>query len=192
MNLNEYTEAALKTESKIDQVITNETRLLSILEILIGAGNMLDDLKKNIFYGREIDNEKYFKQSEMIKNGYFSLDLYNQENKELVNQNDISGTGLDIDPRIAHSIIGVNTEGTELLEALYTYIKTGDLDKVNTAEEIGDINWYSAILLDALNKDWEKMLCTNIKKLESRYQGSFSNEAANNRDLDTERKILEE
>lgn len=192
MNLKDYTNAALKTESIIDQINVNESQLLAILNILIGAGNMLDDLKKNIFYDRPIDNDKFFKASEQIKHGYFGLNLVEVSGQDkFVDQNSLIDDKIDINPRIFHGIIGMHTEATELLEALVKAIKTGELDKVNVAEETGDSNWYQSILLDSLGQSWQKMLETNIKKLEARYNGSFSSDATNERDLNSERDILE-
>lgn len=186
MNLKDYTQAALKTESVIDEVATNKARLLSTIELMIGAGNMLDDLKKNIFYGKPINDEKYEAQFLSVKAATLALSEMGD------NQNSFTDDNVEIDPRVAHGIIGIATESTELLEALYAYINSGELDKVNVAEEVGDSNWYEAILLDALGKDWETMLQVNIEKLEARYQGSFSTDKAINRDLDTERDILEQ
>lgn len=192
MNLKDYTNSALKTESIIDQINTNETQLLAILNILIGAGNMLDDYKKHIFYDRPIDNNKFFKSSEQVKHGYFDLNLVEAPGQtELVDQNSLIDSKIEIDPRIFHGIVGMHTESTELLEALVKAIETGELDKVNVGEETSDSNWYQAILLDALGQSWQKMLETNIKKLEDRYNDSFSNDSANNRDLKSEREVLE-
>jgi len=199
MKLKDYTVAAIRTESTIEQVSTNEDRLKSLLEILIGAGNMLDDLKKNIFYGREIDNRKYMEMYNLLVAGFENLEVWEKNPKTLlsnmvpVDQNERVEHNLTIDPRIFHGIVGMATESTELLEALYKQIITGELDAVNTAEECGDSNWYQAILLDSLGQDWEKMLLVNIEKLKKRYADTaFNAENANNRDLDAERKILEQ
>ena len=70
--------------------------------------------------------------------------------------------------------------------------KDVNFDIVNLLEENGDINWYQAIMMDALGGDWEQILETNIKKLRKRFPDKFTNEDANNRDLDAEREILEE
>ena len=200
MELNDYTTAAIRTESTIDNVNTNLHRLKCVLEILIGAGNMLDDIKKNVFYGREIDNKKFMDQFNMITVGHEDLTVWEknpnalQSNLTVVDQNAIIDNQLTIDPRVFHGIIGMATESTELLEALYKQMLTGDLDVINTAEECGDSNWYQAILLDALGQDWTDMLVRNIKKLEKRYaktEFDATEAQQENRDLDAERKILE-
>jgi len=199
MKLEDYTIAALRTESTIEQINTNEERLKALLEILIGAGNMLDDLKKNIFYGREIDNDKFMEAHSLVCTGFENLEVWHRNPNTLmsnmvpIDQNSQIDHNLSIDTRIFHGIVGMATESTELLEALYKQITTGELDEVNTAEECGDSNWYQAILLDSLGQDWEKMLLVNIEKLKKRYADTvFTAENANNRDLDAERKILEQ
>jgi NTP pyrophosphatase (non-canonical NTP hydrolase) len=192
LDLKKYTEAAIKTESVIDAIDTNKDRLLSILEILISAGNMLDDLKKNIFYGREIDNDKFFKQSRNVLDSVHSLEVYQKGNTDLLNQNNLKSNFLDIDTRVFHGVIGIATESTEMLEALYKTLQTGKLDKVNLEEESGDSMWYTAILLDALGINWDNSMNKNIKKLKARYkEKEFKETNANNRDLESEREILE-
>lgn len=195
MDLQKYTDSAMKTESVIDGIYTNQVRLINILKISIAAGNMLDDLKKNIFYGREIDNDKYFQQFNLALDSLHSLEVYQPgAHKKPLDQNELIDSDMKVDTRIFHGAIGMATESTEMLEALLTYLETGELDKVNMAEECGDSDWYEAILLNALGQDWEKIMKKNIKKLKLRYdKNKFDAEQAQqeNRDLDSEREILE-
>lgn len=94
--------------------------------------------------------------------------------------------------RILHAAVGLNTEQGELQDALKKHLFYGKpLDKVNLAEEMGDVFWYLAILADALGVDFETVMNKNIAKLKARYGSKFSEEKALNRDLETERKILE-
>lgn len=59
-------------------------------------------------------------------------------------------------------------------------------------EECGDLLWYMAIMLDAIGVSFEHVMEANDRKLELRYRDKFTNDAANNRDLDAERKVLED
>lgn len=94
--------------------------------------------------------------------------------------------------RLLHAVIGLETEVGELQDALKKSIFYGKpLDKVNIAEEIGDAFWYMAILSDTLGVSFEEIMEKNIAKLKARYGDKFTESAALNRDLDTERKILE-
>jgi NTP pyrophosphatase (non-canonical NTP hydrolase) len=94
--------------------------------------------------------------------------------------------------RLLHAGIGLSTESGEFLDALKKHIFYGkDLDKVNLAEEMGDLFWYLAIVSDELGVKMEDVMERNIQKLKARYGEKFSEEKAENRDLNTEREILE-
>lgn len=93
--------------------------------------------------------------------------------------------------RILHAILGISTEAGELEDQLKKHLYYGkDLDVINIEEEIGDLNWYMAILIDALGLNFEKILIKNIEKLKKRYGEKFSQEKAINRNLEDERKVL--
>lgn len=94
--------------------------------------------------------------------------------------------------RMLHSSIGLCTEAGELIDQLKKHIYYGrELDKANIKEELGDAMWYIFVMLDVFGWDLEEVLEVNYNKLYARYGGKFSEDAAINRDLDTERKILE-
>ncbi len=94
--------------------------------------------------------------------------------------------------RLLHAGIGLSTEGGEFLDALKKHIFYGkELDRVNLAEELGDIFWYLAIASDELGIEFETVMNRNIEKLKARYGEKFSEEKAEKRDLKTEREILE-
>lgn len=94
--------------------------------------------------------------------------------------------------RLLHAGIGISTEAGEFLDALKKHIFYGkDLDKVNLAEEMGDLFWYMAIVADELGFEFEEVMTRNIQKLKARYGEKFTEEAAEKRDLDRERKILD-
>lgn len=94
--------------------------------------------------------------------------------------------------RLLHAAIGLCTESGEVQDALKKHLFYGKpLDKVNLSEELGDIFWYIAILSDALGVSFDEIQEKNIAKLKARYGDKFTEAAALNRDLDTERKILE-
>ena len=101
--------------------------------------------------------------------------------------------------RVLHALMGMQTETAELTDAVKRHIFYGtELDKVNLVEEIGDIFWYIAILLDELKVDvgdkasFEHAMKVNIEKLRARYPNKFTEHDAVNRDLKTERDILEQ
>ena len=148
--------------------------LKSALAEFIEAGNRLDRVKKTLFYGRD-----------------FRWDA-DQENLPVHTPTPAVGLqGTDI----IHAILGAATEGVELVEALYKFFidSPGDagFDHVNLQEEFGDLAWYRALGLFALNQTHQQNIEQNDAKLEKRFGPAFTQEAANNRDLAGEREVLE-
>lgn len=184
MDLKQYTRDAIRTESKIETVTTNYKTLRTTLSAVIAAGTLLDMIKKNVFYRKPVDQAKFDLCVDKLLSAAWAFDageapLPNVESQEI-----------NVDPRVFHAIVGAITEGAELAEALEKII-AGNEDKVNILEEFGDINWYEAIAVDALDGDFEQILERNIAKLRARFPEKFTSEQAINRDLETERKVLE-
>lgn len=186
-DLKQYVQDAIRTESRIESIRTNRYALTGLLKLHIATGNLLDMVKKNVFYNKPIDSDAWDKHLNVVKSLPTNQDISSVSQEQQYVQSDIN-----IDPRLFHAIIGIATESTELLEAILKALDNGtDIDHVNVQEELGDLNWYQAIAVDASDADWDKILETNITKLKHRYPDKFTSENAINRDLDTERKILE-
>lgn len=149
---------------------------LDVLNDLICAGNDLDKIKKKLFYNKG-DTKDFIQKHELpLQQRFYSAE--------------------EID--VIHAILGIITEGVELAEALFLFLDTenvtphgGKFDVPNLKEENGDIFWYQAILAKACGFTFEEVQDTVIAKLKHRYPDKFTSEAAINRDLDGERKILE-
>ena len=91
-----------------------------------------------------------------------------------------------------HAILGIFTEGAELADAFKRFLFYGtELDTVNLKEETGDLLYYVQLAAKVGGFTSDEAMDTNEAKLEARYGDKFSNEKAVNRDLDTEREILE-
>lgn len=96
------------------------------------------------------------------------------------------------DHDLLHAVMGLVTETGELMDALKKQHAYGKpLDLVNLREEAGDVLWYLPLLCRALGVSLETVAETNIAKLRARYPEKFTSGHALNRDLETERKILE-
>lgn len=104
-------------------------------------------------------------------------------------------------PRIEHAILGMGDEAGELLSIL----KAGkyynrSLDVINLMEELGDMWWYFVLAIDEVAKlqeltsdeTFDVILRMNRAKLKERYPDSYSDEKANTRNLDAERRALED
>lgn len=55
------------------------------------------------------------------------------------------------------------------------------LDEDHAKKELGDIQWYAALLCDAMGWDLETIMAMNITKLEKRYPEGFDVYRANHR-----------
>jgi NTP pyrophosphatase (non-canonical NTP hydrolase) len=92
-----------------------------------------------------------------------------------------------------HMAMGMVTEAGELIDVYkknLAYKK--EIDYVNLKEELGDILWYIANLCNINDWDIEDVLEININKLKVRYPEKFTQENAINRNLEEERKTLEQ
>ena len=94
--------------------------------------------------------------------------------------------------RLVHACFGMQTETAEFTDAVKKSLFYGKpLDTTNLKEELGDALWYIAIAMDELDTDFEAEMLRVIKKLRARYPDKFSDILAENRDLVSERKVLE-
>ncbi len=94
--------------------------------------------------------------------------------------------------RLLHASMGLSTEAGEFLDSMKKHLFYGKpLDKINLAEELGDLFWYCAIVADELGVSFEEVMERNIEKLKARYGERFNEEKAENRNLKVEREILE-
>ena len=94
--------------------------------------------------------------------------------------------------RLIHASLGMTTESAEIADALKKHLMYGKpLDQTNLIEEVGDVLWYAAVLLDELGVSFEDAMEANIRKLKRRYPEGFTADRALNRDLKSEREALE-
>ena len=88
-----------------------------------------------------------------------------------------------------HAAMGLITETAEILDALGSDLEIKD--RVNFAEELGDLHWYIQIFLRHLQITQEEIQQMNIKKLRTRFPDAFTSYDALHRDIAAERKEME-
>lgn len=143
------------------------SELTGILNNIAKAIEPLDALKKRLFYKSDA--------TEAIWNS--------------INAN-LSESGESVD--LVHALIGMITETGEIAEALINGLaRQKKMDYVNLNEEIGDQMYYQAIALDRIGSSFDNAAITNNLKLRKRYGDKFSETAAEVRDLNEERQVLE-
>lgn len=83
------------------------------------------------------------------------------------------------DCNLLHMGVGVSGEAGELLDAIKkAVIYRKPIDMKNIIEELGDLEFYMEGLRQELNITREECLSANVDKLMVRYNGKFSNHAA--------------
>lgn len=173
--MSDFIKDALRTKSdKYYASLASKYAFSDTLNALIDYGNELDNFKKLLFY-KKLEGTESVQYS---GNPNADCSMISLEQK------------IPVD--ILHAILGIVTEGTELLEALQKTVDNGeDLDLVNIKEELGDLFWYQALLANALDTTFEKEQNRVIEKLKARFPDKFTEENALVRNLDNERSILE-
>lgn len=184
LSFKEFTELALRTESKIDGVTFNYTGFIALLDLFITVGTFLDYTKKGMFYNNYTKyDEKYKELMHRLHSGMLTL-----QNAESEGERTFSA---DYNVRVIHGLLGAVTEASELCEHLKEHMLTGTIDTVGISEEFSDCDWYKAVAFDELGIDEQTARRNVINKLTVRYPEKYSNEYASNRDTATERKELE-
>lgn len=90
-----------------------------------------------------------------------------------------------------HMILGMVTEIGELSDVYKKFMAYGKTkDMVNVREELGDLMFYIVNFCTMNNLDLESIMEANIAKLTIRYPEKFTEERANNRNLNKEREVL--
>lgn len=191
MQFKQYVSDAIVTESVLTGSIqVDQARFTNVLRAFVAAGNLLDVMKKDIFYGLPTNADKLTARSNRLSQNEWELEEATLDILDgiVVPETELTG----VDTRLAHAIIGISTESVELCEALIKSITTNtSIDMVNVLEEMFDCMWYILIAHDAANADVSQTLDRGFAKLKARYADKFDKARAHERDLVTERAILE-
>lgn len=185
MNSQDYQEQTRRTDIEdyspiMERITQNKQTVHQAFTLFMIASGTLDLMKKKIMYDADpfkllaVDAEQV-KIRKVMESGEY-LDKIAQDPKL---------------SKLFHYVTGVITEANEMVAALVTGALSESLDVTNVGEEIADQEWYQSRIADVLGLDIDTLRQKNIDKLKARFPTKFTNESANNRDLETERKILE-
>lgn len=93
--------------------------------------------------------------------------------------------------RMLHAALGMTTEAAEVLDLLKKHLYYGKaLDPQYLCEELGDLMWYMALMLDAAGLDLDTVLSANVAKLRARYPERFTPEQAIQRNKGAEYQAI--
>lgn len=184
--LNNYVKDCLLTESKLEKLEINPQLVDKLFTMYIELTEILDGMKKQVFYKKD---------EKLIKEFFDRMKIINVLSSQLLypdGQNMFDVYGCDRNSRMFHGILGVMTEAGELAQVWRKHQHGDEFDAVNVQEELGDHHWYHSIINDELNLNPEETLHKNIRKLAKRYPDKkFSTLHAVERNLDVERNELE-
>lgn len=170
----DYVNEAIQTKSdQFHGELVSASHVIGVVVGCIAYLQELDKIKKALFYGRAFDHPT---DGDTVESSQLFAALGGTREQ-------------DID--VVHAILGKATEAGELLEALKLGMDGQALDRTNLMEELGDGQWYDAILANALGFTFDEVQQINIDKLRGRYPDKFTEYDAQNRDLNAERKVLE-
>lgn len=188
MNTNTLAKLAIRTESVVPDLNNQEAQLRMALNLAIIAGEILDQVKRKIFYGEKggYKPEKLNAAAEKLA----QIDAFDFTADEFTSMA-AKAPAAGINTRVVHGIVGVLTEGAELAEALVAALDTGTMDQVNLIEESSDVLWYLTIMQDEFEFPFEGMYQFLIAKLSERYGDKFTDQAATLRDIGSERDVME-
>lgn len=206
MDSKTYIANAIKTESVPAVINLNVPTMYVFLDALVAMSTVADQLKRKLYYGKDFDTEKLNSALhiasgasgcliEMGEDGDFakteaeiasSINTSNKHGAAMLKSN-----AANLNIRLLHGALGIFGESGEMLEALFKQFKGEGLDLVNMREEVGDTQWYTAILCDELKADLDVIRDTNIGKLRSRYPNAFDANKAIDRNIAAEREVLE-
>jgi len=101
-------------------------------------------------------------------------DMPNKDYSPVVSR--LQETGL---MRTLHAAMGMSGETGELMDIIKKSVIYGKpLDQDHLKEELGDVLYYMAILIDELGLDFETVMQHNVNKLQKRYPQGFTPKAA--------------
>lgn len=80
---------------------------------------------------------------------------------------------------LMHAALGLTSEAGEFADAVKKHLVYGrDLDRVNAAEEVGDLLWFCALAARALGVPLADIAQANVEKLHRRYPDAYSDDLA--------------
>lgn len=156
--------------------------IMSSLHRAVETGNVLDTIKKGLFYGKDADGN--FADLTAKALGKWNGTYLIANRPEGVSEEDM------ID--LIHAVLGQFTESVELVEMLLKVIVDKTMpDRTNIIEEVGDGFWYVAILMRNYGFTFSDSQVANIDKLYKRFPDKFDENFAINRDHAAERIVLD-
>ena len=181
MNIQEFIENAKRTESVPETININVAVFEQLQSALIDISDCFDLIKKKVFYGKDIDVDRFKARLTVASHTLSELKTRCQENPNFIN----TGSIVKINPRELHAALGILTESSEIFELVNLHREK--MNPLNAIDELGDLFWYIAILVDQKEIDIEQQVLTGvIAKLRKRFPDKFEAALAITKDKSVE------
>lgn len=192
MNFKEYVELAIRTESLYPVINPNHEQTNindSLFHSAIGIQTEVGEIFEALYIRTgELDSvnlrEEIWDVMWYIAIACKKLDFY-----ELNFDTDFDTKKYDSIQEYAHQLNYFSTEILDSFKKSLFYNKAFDRELLK--ERFQEIFMLSGAFVEILGSDIRNICKINIEKLQARYPEKFTTEKAVNRDLETERKILE-
>lgn len=171
-----------------DETTSNEVDnefVCDAIDFLKAAAKM-DDWKSRLFYGKP----KYQRDNWDVEDGKGQIRWLVGKKTDAVQFPDFDdyqegemSVDFILNPQVIHSILGLATEGAELVEDLLKLMRgpmgsDGGTIVSNTRREGGDISWYLEMLAVSTGTTVQQMRIENIERLRKRFPNRFTEEDA--------------
>lgn len=181
MNLNEYKELAEKT---LSTQFHSDPQMEKILHASLGLATEIEELLVN--YSDKMDTTNVLEE---IGDLTWYLSIFYREYPEIENVKVAATMEAKPPQDLIMSMLKGILQIQDLIKKKLYYNKTINQDSMNTLVAV--IDMYIRMYLNLYNLKIEDVWERNIAKLKARYGDKFSSDRAINRNLETERTILE-
>lgn len=184
MNYTEFRKNAKRTLADLPTELENTQHM--IVGMITEIGELLDAHKKHFAYGKELDMVNV---KEEIGDFFWYVANYDNIHEEDSEQSSfITPTTKTESFNPIYTLSNAMGHAATALSHLSAPLVSSERYISSLIKlVVSDLLWYC----ENYNIDVEKIFDTNIAKLKARYPNKFTQEDALNRDLETERKILE-
>ena len=181
MNLNEYKELAEKT---LSTQFHSDPQMERVLHAALGLATEIEELLVN--YSDTMDPTNVLEE---VGDLTWYLSIFYREYPEIENVKIASTMEVKTPQGLIMSMLKGILQIQDLIKKKLYYNKPINQESMNLLVASIDLN--IKMYLDLYNLNIEEVWERNIAKLKARYGEKFSSERAINRDLETERTILE-
>jgi NTP pyrophosphatase (non-canonical NTP hydrolase) len=136
------------------------------LKASLASLEVIDQIKKKLFYNKPMSLSMETPQEEIFE-----------------------FKGIDIE--VIHGILGILSEAAELGQVLLDAAMSGlPLDQLDLKDELGDVMWYQALILNSIGSNFEEAGESNIAKLRERFPDKFDASRAINPNKEVEKSVI--